>query len=134
MFREISGWHCLSIHSDRPSSARRLKISKENQELEIVEGNELAQRGCACCGNKSRSGDHKCPGESFISRNQESEHPSSDSSHSYLYSNEYACGVFSFSLCPHLPPVHFYIFIVLDHLSTLSKWPEPIIGTRCSPL
>jgi len=53
MFREISEWHCPSIHSDGPSSARRLKISRENQELEVVEGDELAQ-----CGNKSRSGTH----------------------------------------------------------------------------
>ena len=57
MFREISGWHCPSIHSDRLSSERRWKINRENQELEIIEGDELAQRGCACHGNKSRSGD-----------------------------------------------------------------------------
>jgi len=51
-FREISGWHCSSIHSDRLSSERRWKINRENQELEVVEGDELAQYG-----NKSRSSD-----------------------------------------------------------------------------
>jgi len=49
-FWEISGWHWPSIHSDRLSSARRWKINRENQELEVIEGNELAQHG-----NKSRS-------------------------------------------------------------------------------
>ena len=58
MFREIPGWHCLSIYSDRPSSERTSKINRENKELEAIENDELAQRGCARRGNKSRSSDN----------------------------------------------------------------------------
>jgi len=49
-------WVALSEYTLRQlSSERRWKINRENQELEVVEGNELAQHGCAHCGNKSRS-------------------------------------------------------------------------------